>query len=108
LRHVLEEVTAGRDDVMGVRGVGLYVAANVVSREDGSPDAVRTAQIVNELRARRVLISATGQAGNVLKIRPPLPFAREHVDQFADALAGVLSTSERGGERSPKARVRKE
>lgn len=90
LRHVVAEVAAERDDVIGVRGAGLYVAANVVSRDDGSPDPVRTVQIVNELRERRVLISATGQAGNVLKIRPPLPFAREHVDQFADALADVF------------------
>jgi 4-aminobutyrate aminotransferase-like enzyme len=92
LRSSLAEITAGRDDIVGVRGLGLYVAANVVSRDDGSPDPVRTAEIVNELRERRVLISATGQAGNVLKIRPPLPFAREHVDQFGEALAAVFAS----------------
>jgi 4-aminobutyrate aminotransferase-like enzyme len=90
LRQTLAELTAGRDDIVGVRGVGLYVAANVVSRDDGSPDAMRTAQIVNGLRERRVLISATGHAGNVLKIRPPLPFSRDHVEKFADALADVF------------------
>ena len=37
-----------------------------------------------------MLISATGRAGNVLKIRPPLPFTREHVDTFADALTDVF------------------
>jgi 4-aminobutyrate aminotransferase-like enzyme len=26
----------------------------------------------------------------VLKIRPPLPFAKEHVDQFTDALGEVF------------------
>ncbi len=90
LRQALTDVSSGRDDVVAVRGVGLYVAANVVSPEDGSADARRAAEIVNGLRERRVLISATGQAGNVLKIRPPLPFSREHVDQFADALAQVF------------------
>ena len=44
------------------------------------------AAIVNGMRERRVLISATGPHGNVLKIRPPLPFAREHADQFLTAL----------------------
>ncbi|WP_322528154.1 hypothetical protein R5R73_17125 [Salinicola sp. LHM] len=43
------------------------------------------------LRERRVLISATGPYGNVLKIRPPLVFAREHVDRLSDALAASLA-----------------
>ncbi|HEV7958504.1 MAG TPA: aspartate aminotransferase family protein [Acidimicrobiales bacterium] len=92
LRHILTELTADRDDVVAVRGAGLYVAANVVSRADGSPDADRTLQVVNGMRERRVLISATGRAGNVLKIRPPLPFSRANVDQFGEAFADVLST----------------
>ncbi|MGC2174716.1 MAG: aspartate aminotransferase family protein [Acidimicrobiales bacterium] len=92
LRQVLSQLTADRDDVVAVRGAGLYVAANVVSRADGSPDAERAAQIVNGMRERRVLISATGRAGNVLKIRPPLPFSRNNVDQFGEALTDVLAT----------------
>jgi 4-aminobutyrate aminotransferase-like enzyme len=39
-----------------------------------------------------VLISATGPRGHVLKIRPPLPFARSHADQFLTALSEVLAT----------------
>jgi 4-aminobutyrate aminotransferase-like enzyme len=39
-----------------------------------------------------VLISATGGPGNILKIRPPLPFGHRHVDQFADALRGSLGS----------------
>jgi 4-aminobutyrate aminotransferase-like enzyme len=34
--------------------------------------------VVNELRDRRILISASGPHENVLKIRPPLPFTAEH------------------------------
>jgi 4-aminobutyrate aminotransferase-like enzyme len=91
LRDVLSEIAARRDDLTAMRGVGLYVAANVVDPETGAPDARRTSGIVNELRERRVLISAVGRAGNVLKIRPPLPFSRQNVDQFAEALDDVLS-----------------
>jgi 4-aminobutyrate aminotransferase-like enzyme len=32
------------------------------------------------MRDRRVLIGRTGPHGNVLKIRPPLPFTEEHAD----------------------------
>jgi hypothetical protein len=42
------------------------------------------------MRERRVLISATGPRGSVLKIRPPLPFGREHADQLLTVLAEVL------------------
>jgi 4-aminobutyrate aminotransferase-like enzyme len=44
------------------------------------------------MRARRVLISATGPRGHVLKIRPPLPFGREHADQLVTVLSEVLAT----------------
>ena len=91
LRAALAQIAADRDDLTAVRGAGLYVAANVVSRNDGAPDGAGAAYIVNALRERRVLISATGKAGNVLKIRPPLPFTREHVDQFSGALTSALA-----------------
>jgi 4-aminobutyrate aminotransferase-like enzyme len=38
-----------------------------------------------------VLISATGPRGNVLKIRPPLPFGREHADHLVAVLSEVLA-----------------
>jgi len=37
-----------------------------------------------------VLISASGPHANVLKIRPPLVFGREHADHFLDALDATL------------------
>jgi len=45
---------------------------------------------VNDLRKRRVLISATGTCANILKIRPPLPFSHRHVEEFMDALQASL------------------
>ncbi|MGN6665488.1 MAG: aspartate aminotransferase family protein, partial [Trinickia sp.] len=38
--------------------------------------------IVNRLRQRRVLISATGADANVLKIRPPLVFTEANADRL--------------------------
>ena len=57
----------------------------------GAPSGDLAAAIVNGMRQRRVLISATGRHGNVLKIRPPLPFCRQHADQFLGALREVLA-----------------
>ncbi len=77
-----------------VRGLGLFVGVELVSERLGkTPDAVGAARIVNALRRRRILISASGSAGNVLKIRPPLPFTENHADLLLSALDEVLSTS---------------
>jgi 4-aminobutyrate aminotransferase-like enzyme len=43
-------------------------------------------RVANAMRQRRVLVSNCGPGGTVLKIRPPLVFAREHVDQLVEAL----------------------
>jgi 4-aminobutyrate aminotransferase-like enzyme len=79
-----------------VRGTGLYLGADVVDPATGAPSGELAAAIVNGMRQRRVLISATGRHGNVLKIRPPLPFGRQHADQFLGALGEVLAAVGRG------------
>lgn len=83
---------AGKDERIGdVRGAGLYLGVELVrnprSRE---PDSARALALVNELRKRRVLISATGFNANVLKIRPPLTFNTSHVDRFLTEFDGAL------------------
>lgn len=81
---------AARHACLGpVRGAGLFIGADIV--REGAPDAALAARVVNGLRAAQVLISATGKAGNVLKIRPPLVFTRDHADLFLDRLDAVLS-----------------
>jgi 4-aminobutyrate aminotransferase-like enzyme len=46
--------------------------------------------LVNTMRERAVLIGSTDPAGNVLKIRPPLVFAREHADMLLTTLDEAL------------------
>jgi len=72
-----------------VRGAGLFLGADIV--RDGRPDAALAHRVVNGLREARVLISATGKNANILKIRPPLVFGRDHADLFLDRLKGVLA-----------------
>jgi 4-aminobutyrate aminotransferase-like enzyme len=73
-----------------VRGAGLYLGVEMIL-PDGSPDAAAAARIVNDLRARRVLISATGPAANVLKIRPPLVFSAADTDRLLTETEAVLA-----------------
>ncbi|HUG62376.1 MAG TPA: aspartate aminotransferase family protein, partial [Methylomirabilota bacterium] len=60
-------------------------------RETKTPNADMTSRIVNGMREERVLISATGPRGNVLKIRPPLVFSRENAAFFLDRFDRVLA-----------------
>ena len=72
-----------------VRSAGLFLGLDIL--RDGQPDAELAARIVNGLRDRRVLISATGPLGHVLKIRPPLPFSSENLDFFLTRLDATLA-----------------
>ena len=67
-----------------VRGAGLCIGVEL-------PAGSAASMVVNGLRQRRVLISSCGPGGNVLKIRPPLPFSRDNADQLLDALDETLS-----------------
>jgi 4-aminobutyrate aminotransferase-like enzyme len=87
LRDRLAELATASPLLGPPRGTGLFVAATVLG--DDAPRAA--SRILNGLRDRGVLIGVTGPAADVLKIRPPLPFAQNDADHLADALADVLT-----------------
>jgi 4-aminobutyrate aminotransferase-like enzyme len=98
LKDSVRRLAAGSPVLGDVRGAGLYLGVDVISPRSGEPSRELASVIVNGMRERRVLISATGPRGNVLKVRPPLPFGREHAEQFLTVLAEVLDvTSGHGG-----------
>ncbi|WP_343592442.1 aminotransferase class III-fold pyridoxal phosphate-dependent enzyme [Paracidovorax wautersii] len=81
-----------RHDIVGeVRGAGLFVGLELMAdRSTRAPATALAAKVVNGLRQRQVLLSATGPDANVLKIRPPLVFQREHADFLVERLDEVL------------------
>ncbi len=85
---------AERHPLIGdIRGEGLLLGVELVDeRQTRVPAAGRARQITEAMRERRVLVSATGPAGNVLKIRPPLVFQREHADLLLQTLDDVLTS----------------
>ncbi|NDZ17279.1 aspartate aminotransferase family protein [Variovorax sp. WS11] len=95
-RYLRERLTAlaQRHALIGeVRGAGLFVGVELVNdRTARAPATAETARIVNGLRERQVLLSATGEHTNTLKIRPPLVFSEAHADLLVDTLDSVLAT----------------
>ncbi|MBW3592660.1 MAG: aminotransferase class III-fold pyridoxal phosphate-dependent enzyme, partial [Actinobacteria bacterium] len=81
LRAGLDALMRRHPAVQEVRGRGLLLG---VELEDGAE------RVVNELRERGVLVGVTGPRENVLKIRPPLVFRREHADLLVTALDEAL------------------
>lgn len=91
LRDQLASVPARYDAVADVRGHGLFAGLEWVSdRAAKTPDRDGAAEAANRLKSKGFLLSNAGALGNVLKIRPPLVFARQHADLFLDALGEVL------------------
>ena len=86
---------ARRHPLIGdVRGEGLLLGVELVEDpETRAPAAGRADQVVEAMRDRGILLGTTGPAGNVLKIRPPLVFHRDHADLLVDALGEVLAVS---------------
>jgi 4-aminobutyrate aminotransferase-like enzyme len=92
MRAGLRDLAKGFERMGDVRGDGLFVAAEFVRDPVAkTPDAALAGRVVNGLRQRRILISASGKAGNSLKIRPPLPFSTAHADRLLDGMKAALT-----------------
>jgi 4-aminobutyrate aminotransferase-like enzyme len=91
LAERLRQLQARHDLISEIRGAGLFVGVELRHGGDaGTPATSETTRIVNLLREARVLISASGPRGNVLKIRPPLVFGTEHADLLIERLDQAL------------------
>jgi 4-aminobutyrate aminotransferase-like enzyme len=69
-----------------VRGHGLFIGIDWVSdREAKTADPKGAIRVVNRLKDKGILTSNAGALFNVVKLRPPLVFEREHADAFLGA-----------------------
>ncbi|RKE84623.1 aspartate aminotransferase family protein [Rhizobium sp. AG855] len=93
LRNGLIALSQSHPIIGSVRGAGLFIGVELL--RGGSidrPASQETAAVVNGLRERNILISASGPNANVLKIRPPLPFGIAEADLLLSTLDSVLQT----------------
>jgi 4-aminobutyrate aminotransferase-like enzyme len=89
----LKDLSQGLDQVAEVRGSGFFIGVDLVTdRATLTPNGEAAAAIVNALREDRILISACGAQGNVLKLRPPLPFSSNDADRLLEGMASAFKT----------------
>jgi len=86
-------IAEGSPHVGSVRGSGLFFGLDIL-QGDGSqkPAPALTKTLIEDMRERGVLISRVGRDNNVLKMRPPLVFTREHADILLEQLEQSLAS----------------
>jgi 4-aminobutyrate aminotransferase-like enzyme len=91
LADELERRLPLHESIGDVRAYGLFIGVEIVSDKAGkTPDAATAKRLANRLKDRGFLTSYAGKFDNVLKIRPPLVFAREHADAFLEAFDACM------------------
>ena len=81
-----------RHEVIGdVRAQGLYLVVELVKDRGTKEPATAEAFVVTELmKDQGVIAFPNGVYDNVLKIKPPMVFQREHVGLYCEALDRVF------------------
>jgi 4-aminobutyrate aminotransferase-like enzyme len=88
--YLLERLKALRHPrILDARAAGLFFGLEFGGERAGD----FTADLVEDMVARGFLLNRIGRGGTTLKMRPPMPFGRDHADLLADALQAALDTA---------------
>ena len=93
-RLIENAMRVGGDLIASLRGLGIGEVRGrglLIGVELESPELAE--DVVNRMRDAGVLVNRTGPLGSVLKIRPPLVFAAEHIELLVGALAAAADGS---------------
>ena len=88
---------AERHPLIGdIRGHGLFIGVELVlNRTTREPAPAALNDVIEAMKAQRVLLSGEGPHHNVLKIKPPITFSHENNAEFLSKLEHTLTVVER-------------
>lgn len=93
--YLLSELNLLKDKyeiICDVRGSGLFIGTELVKdRKTKKPAPEKANEIINKMKEIGILISTDGPHNNILKIKPPMVFSRDNVQQIIRSLDGILS-----------------
>ncbi len=72
-----------------VRGQGLFLGFELAD-EHKKPLTEKAGYLVNRMKELGILMSTDGKDNNVLKIKPPMVFSKENVDELLFTLRRVM------------------
>ena len=84
----LRKLKERHEIISDVRGSGLFIGVELI--KEGKPATTAANNIVNGMREEGILLGTDGPHHNVLKIRPPLPFAVTDADFLLAVLHGAI------------------
>ncbi len=87
----LRDLGAEHDAVGDVRGKGLMAALELVVPGGDTPDPKAAAKLMEETRARGLLVGKGGRFGNVLRMAPPLTLTEAETDEGLGILRESLA-----------------
>lgn len=91
LKAGLEQLAEDHDVIGAVHGRGLYLGVDIVrDRTTKEPAPEIAAEICERMRELGVIVQPTGDAANVLKVKPPLCLDAAAADHIVGALAETL------------------
>jgi 4-aminobutyrate aminotransferase-like enzyme len=73
--------------IQEVRGSGLFIGVELRSSSE-------TSEALEGLLVEGILVGQTGPDNNVIKLRPPITFKKEHADIAIQGLKKVLTLKE--------------
>jgi 4-aminobutyrate aminotransferase len=86
----LRDVAESCPLVGDVRGKGLMIGVELV-HPDGKPDAAAAARVLEEAKARGLLIGKGGLYGNVLRLGPPMTVTAGEVEEALAVLGEAIT-----------------
>ncbi|MGK0315333.1 MAG: 4-aminobutyrate aminotransferase-like enzyme/Ser/Thr protein kinase RdoA (MazF antagonist) [Saprospiraceae bacterium] len=87
----LEDLKSKHDLIGDVRGIGLFCGIELVrDRKTLVPADTEATYIVNRMRELGILLSTDGPLYNVIKMKPPMCFTIDNVEEMIARLDGVL------------------
>lgn len=89
----LSDIAARHDFVGDVRGKGLMIGVELV-RPDGSPDSAAAGRVMEETKARGLLIGKGGLHGNVLRLAPPMTLTSSEAEDALTILGEAIAVAE--------------
>jgi 4-aminobutyrate aminotransferase len=86
---------AERSNIVGeVRGKGLMIGVELVEPGTAMPSARAAGRVLEETRARGLLVGKGGLYGNVLRIAPPLSVSMQQAEEALSLLGDALQAAE--------------
>ncbi|HEV8561077.1 MAG TPA: aspartate aminotransferase family protein [Actinophytocola sp.] len=88
---------AERYPVVGdVRGKGLMVGVELVEPGGRTPSVAAAARVLEETRARGLLVGKGGLHNNVIRLAPPMTVTEDEMDEALGALEGAIAAAQEG------------